>query len=168
MEWAAWVQAIGSIGAIVIAGRTVELTARRTRLERLYGVDGIFLFCAVTVRDAANKVNNSLVVPQDLMEFPDHRLADCCNMLGTVSGLLVEIGSEKLPKITSDASELMRSSVHIMKASKIAITTTRDIAGNANQLASYATTLESYHTDIQTFVAGQEKRVKRWWIPLGS
>jgi hypothetical protein len=69
---AAWVQAIGSVIAIVVSGRLVEKTARQARLEKLYGADGIFLLAMSTVREAAEAVASANLAPAPLLNFKEH------------------------------------------------------------------------------------------------
>ena len=168
MDYPAWVQAVGSVLAIVIAGRTVELTARRSRLDRLYGVDGVFNFCAITARDAALKVQDGLLRPDDLQMFPAHRLKDCESMLASIAALVVEIGSEKLPQMTSDATELIRSSAATLKASQLAVGVTNDLAANGILLHDNAKKMEELRDYVSTFVDSQRRRVRFWWIPFFS
>jgi hypothetical protein len=163
---AAWVQAVGSVLAIVISGRLVEKTARQARLEKLYGADGIFLLTAKTLDEAAEAVGSANVAPGPLNKFEEHRLQDCSRMLDLIFDDLVVIGSERLPRMTSDAQAAVRSSIGALATAKIAIGTTGNIIACRDVLQKDAKKLNELRADVRSFASKQEKRVAFWMVPF--
>jgi len=161
---AAWVQAIGSVMAIWAAGRVVDLTARKSRLERLEGVAGILSYSANIVAEAEGVVENSLLELHNVDVFSSKRLDDCYAMLSSILGHLVQIGSSRIPGLVSEAMEAVRNSRDSLLAANTAIYAGVPASAMSVTLKRESTRLAKIKITVDGFVEEQQRRVNRWWL----
>jgi len=161
----AWFQAIGSAGAIYVAGRTVILTSRTTRRDKLNGVDAIFMLCAELLEEAdeAFKITPDFTTEVSLID--DGRFANVTRMLLDVSSSLVDIGSERLPAMTAEALALIRDSESSVKTAKQAIGLGIGLGNEADVLAQAAPRMRELQKEVHGFAVRQIGLVKNWWRP---
>lgn len=169
MAWAtfnqaapAWVQAIGSVIAVYIAGRTVLFAAHSARLSKLEGVDAIYHLSASTISDARKAF---VGVDANPSEFDVERFEDCLRLLKQLEGALVEIGSELLPSMTTEASR-------VMKVAKGQFEDAVRSGGPSEVRNSILDLLDANRDKIlklreisRKIVKRQKTLTKRWWWP---
>jgi hypothetical protein len=87
-------------------------------------------------------------------------------MLDLVFNDLVNIGSEKMPAMTSDAQEALKASLGALQGAKIAIATTGNIIAYRDILQAREKVLVDHGATLRGILTEQDRRVKYWMIPF--
>lgn len=161
----AWVQAIGSVGAVYLAGRAVILASRSARLNKLHGVDAIYKLCAKVITDARTAFASVQGAPANPSQFNIELFDYCSRLLAQIETAIVEIGSDRLPELTSEAAEILKSAEAQFKMALSVSLGSQKQNGILTTLDTKSARMLDLRAEVESFVKRQRRLTKWWWVP---
>lgn len=157
---AAWVQAVFSVLAIYVAGRTVVLEHRNAALREMESLEG----CVFAIREEVESVTALLRAKEGrlgpLREYPTDRLMKLNNMLGAFP--VQSLGSNKAPLMIIELQEVLDElAEHVpLFANNGGYNTPNtheiDLADRADA------TVRDSHNNVRDWACGRRRHRDRW------
>lgn len=162
----AWVQAIGSVAAIYYASRTILLASRSARLDKLQGIDAIFKLCVDITGKASKAAQGYEFQPDEVSAFPTRKFIDCVRYLENLSPAFVELGSERVPPMTSEALDIIRTTESDLSTLSRTLPADNRNEDIIKKIKSGAVEMKKLHDEITTMVQRQSRLADLWWRPF--
>ncbi len=162
IDWPAWVQAIGSIAAIYMAGRVSVLQERLTHTRRVEAATGVAGEIVDLLGDAASAVRDGNGTTGRLRRFNVKRFADLEGMLAIIP--LHELGSMQLVKSFTDLRYDLQDGAQAMRAAISADETQADPAPHWDRIYSVEQRAILHLLEVDGVLRSAQRAGKLWWL----